>query len=143
MLRIAACALAGMVCLIGLALNRHASLSEEEADSSAGLTIESSRDLFARATEEAADRGGKLRLRDEIKVSVIGEVKHPGAYLLRPGATVVDAVAKAGGPADIARLSRVAVIRGDQKIATINLKKKETGTPLADGDTIEVPSEIY
>lgn len=51
------------------------------------------------------------------KVSVIGQVKHPGKLRFAEGMTVVDAIAQAGGFAALARKNAVTVTRvnGDDK----------------------------
>ncbi|MBI5089157.1 MAG: SLBB domain-containing protein, partial [Actinobacteria bacterium] len=59
-----------------------------------------------------------------IVVHVAGHVVAPGVYTLEPGARVVDAVAAAGGPDDVARAD------------AINLAE-----PLHDGDRVYVPGD--
>ena len=49
------------------------------------------------------------------KVSVLGEVKTPGMYKIRDRATVLDAVALAGGFTEYARRNKVTLIRIDSK----------------------------
>jgi polysaccharide biosynthesis/export protein len=59
------------------------------------------------------------------KVSVLGEVKNPGMYRIRDRATVLDAVALAGGLTEYAKRDKVTVIRaepnGEQHHFKINL----------------------
>jgi polysaccharide export outer membrane protein len=59
------------------------------------------------------------------KVSVLGEVKNPGRYKITERATVLDAIALAGGLTEYAKKDRVMVIRaetsGEQRHLKINL----------------------
>ena len=59
------------------------------------------------------------------KVSVLGEVKNPGMYKIKDRATVLDALALAGGLTEYAKRDKVTVIRaapnGNQQRFTINL----------------------
>ena len=59
------------------------------------------------------------------KVSVLGEVKNPGIYKIKDRATVLDAIAMAGGLTEYAKKDRVTVIRvepsGEQQHLKINL----------------------
>ena len=59
------------------------------------------------------------------KVSVLGEVKNPGIYKIKDRATVLDAIAMAGGLTEYAKKDRVTVIRvepsGEQQYLKINL----------------------
>src|SRR5262245_9517133 len=45
------------------------------------------------------------------KVSVLGEVKTPGQYLIRNSATILDAIASAGGFTEYAKRDKVTIIR--------------------------------
>jgi len=47
------------------------------------------------------------------KVSVLGEVAHPGRYDLRGRTTVLDLLALAGGLTEFASRSRIVILRGD------------------------------
>jgi polysaccharide biosynthesis/export protein len=47
------------------------------------------------------------------KVSVLGEVKTPGIYKIKDRATVLDAIALAGGFTEYAKRSKVTIIRSD------------------------------
>jgi len=59
------------------------------------------------------------------KVSVLGEVKNPGIYKIKDRATVLDAVALAGGLTEYAKRNKVTVLRaepgGEQRRFNINL----------------------
>lgn len=59
-----------------------------------------------------------------VYVHVLGEVAHPGLYILEPDARLVDAVAAAGGTLDTADLR------------TVNLAR-----PLSDGEQVVVPAQ--
>jgi polysaccharide export outer membrane protein len=52
------------------------------------------------------------------KVSVLGEVVHPGRFELRRWSTVLDAIALAGGFKDFAATSRIVIVRSDGKTTT-------------------------
>ena len=47
------------------------------------------------------------------KVSVLGEVKNPGMYKIKDRATVLDAIAMAGGLTEYAKKDKIMVIRVD------------------------------
>lgn len=47
------------------------------------------------------------------KVSIIGEVKNPGMYKLKDRATLLDAIAMAGGLTEYAKKNKIMVIRAD------------------------------
>lgn len=61
------------------------------------------------------------------KVSVLGEVKNPGIYSIKDRATVIDALASAGGFTEYAKRDKVTVIRmspsGEQKRVTLNVEQ--------------------
>ena len=65
------------------------------------------------------------------KVSVLGEVKTPGIYKIKDRATVLDAVALAGGFTEYAKRSKVTVIRpgssGEQKRIKVNVEDQIKG----------------
>src|SRR2546425_11364549 len=65
------------------------------------------------------------------KVSVLGEVKTPGMYKIKDRATVLDAVALAGGFTEYAKRDKVTVIRveanGDQRHIKVNLDDQIKG----------------
>lgn len=60
------------------------------------------------------------------KVSILGEVKNPGIYKIKDRATVLDAIALAGGLTEYAKRDKVTVIRvevsGEQKHMKLNLE---------------------
>lgn len=60
---------------------------------------------------EASSEGSDAAAGGEIFVHVLGEVTHPGLYVLEPDARVVDALAAAGGTLDDADLQAVNLAR--------------------------------
>jgi polysaccharide biosynthesis/export protein len=67
---------------------------------------------------------------NSMKISVLGEVRKPDVYRIKNRVTVLDAIAMAGGFTDLARPTRVIVLRntaaGPQRIK-INVKQVVTG----------------
>ena len=65
------------------------------------------------------------------KISVLGEVRKPDVYKIKTRVTVLDAIAMAGGFTDLARPTRVVVLRknpdGQQQRFRINLKEVTEG----------------
>lgn len=81
-------------------------------------------------------------------ISVMGEVAKPGRYDLRSSATVVDALALAGGFKEFAGRSRIVVVRGEgaaQKRLAFNYDKlgdpkaPQQNFALRPGDIVMVP----
>jgi polysaccharide biosynthesis/export protein len=70
---------------------------------------------------------------NSLKISVLGEVRKPDVYKIKNQITVLDAIAMAGGFTDLARPSRVIVLRntksGQQRI------KIDVNHLVADGNT--------
>jgi len=73
---------------------------------------------------------------NSLKISVLGEVRKPDVYKIRNRVTVLDAIAMAGGFTDLARPTRVVILRhsasGPQRI-TVNLKQVvggDSGSPV-------------
>jgi len=85
------------------------------------------------------------------KVYVIGEVGHPGFYLLSDGPTLLSVCALAGGFTDFAapQHARVARIDGDGKFRVINVdlikakRGKAEDLRLQSGDRIEIPRRLF
>jgi polysaccharide export outer membrane protein len=65
------------------------------------------------------------------KVSVLGEVKNPGMYKIKDRATVLDAIAMAGGTTDYAKKDKVTLIRvnaaGETSRVKVNLNEQIKG----------------
>ncbi|MCB8933339.1 MAG: SLBB domain-containing protein [Fimbriimonadaceae bacterium] len=107
------------------------------------------RELFIDAKESAnipIFPGDVVHLSSEptIRVSVVGEVQHPGLIDLVESGGVVEAIAAAGGQTQKAGLSRARIVRGSEQIPVdlhqaILLGNPATNVPLRDGDTIYVP----
>jgi protein involved in polysaccharide export with SLBB domain len=85
---------------------------------------------------------GKLR---SIQVYVVGEVEAPGNYPVSSLATVINALAAAGGPSRNGSLRAVKITRGSQTVATVDLYDmllsgdRNKDVQLQNGDTIFVP----
>ena len=85
---------------------------------------------------------GKLRT---IQVYVVGEVEAPGNYPVSSLATVINALAMAGGPSHNGSLRGIRVTRGGQTLATVDLYDmllsgdRNKDVQLQNGDTIFVP----
>ena len=85
---------------------------------------------------------GKLR---SIQVYVVGEVGAPGNYSVSSLATVINALAAAGGPSHNGSLRGVRVTRGNQTVAAVDLYEmllsgdRNKDVQLQNGDTIFVP----
>ena len=84
-------------------------------------------------------------------VNVVGAVNKPGACTLPADATLLDAIAAAGGfTPRLADRQRVVITRGPAgekpTVLTVNsekISKKVKGPPLKDGDTVFVPEIIF
>ncbi len=72
---------------------------------------------------------------------ITGQVKNPGAYVLQPGMTVLQAISLAGGLTDRGSNRRIKIVR------FVNGEKKEIGVDQTDlvhaGDTIVVPQRFF
>jgi len=83
-----------------------------------------------------------------LPVTVSGQVKTPGAYELKTGDRLLDALAAAGGALENAATSRLSVVHRDGTLATINLARSlqqgdmAQNLPLVAGDMIIVPESI-
>lgn len=76
-----------------------------------------------------------------LKVTVDGAVRTPNAYTLPPEATLIDALAKAGGATDAGRLDQVVLIRdGQDRKVDLTLQGRSTTPPIVihSGDRIVV-----
>ena len=86
-----------------------------------------------------------------ITVNVLGEVHRPGRFVLPEGATILDAIAAAGGNTRLANLGKVTLIHasteGPSERTHINMNEVLRGTAKAaalhDGDTLSFPERIF
>ena len=78
------------------------------------------------------------------KVTVEGEVKSPGVFQMKGRTTLMQAIAMAGGPSDIANLRKVAVIResgGQRQAAVVDyqaIRDGKAGDPVIQGNDVVV-----
>jgi polysaccharide export outer membrane protein len=117
----------------------------------AGLTPMQLRDVIAKKLVEYMPNPEVsviVREVNRFKVSVIGEVKKPGRFDFKSKATVLDAIALAGGFNDFAARSRIVILRQDgpgTKRIPINYNKiistasEQDDFYLQPGDVIVVP----
>ncbi len=117
----------------------------------AGLTPMQLRDVIAKKlTEYMPNPEVSVIVREvnRFKVSVLGEVKKPGRFDFKSRATVLDAIALAGGLNDFAARSRIVILRQDgagTKRIPVNYNKiistaaNEDDFYLKPGDVVVVP----
>jgi len=117
----------------------------------AGLTPMQLRDIIAKKLVEYMPNPEVsviVREVNRFKVSVIGEVKKPGRFDFKSKATVLDAIALAGGFNDFAARSRIVILRQDgagTKRIPINYNKiistasEQDDFYLQPGDVVVVP----
>lgn len=86
------------------------------------------------------------------RISVLGQVNRPGEYPIRPGASIFDVLASAGGPTDRADLTKATIIReetvGKPDPIEVNLleafaknpKNESPEVKLLPGDVLFVPA---
>lgn len=83
-----------------------------------------------------------------VLVNVMGDVNYPGSYRLSSFSTVFSALYNAGGVTEIGSLRAVQLVRGGEKVATVDIYeyiiegKSSSDMFLQDGDVIIVPSYI-
>lgn len=80
-----------------------------------------------------------------IRVSVLGEVKSPGIIPVEPGTSLLQMLARAGGPSDRANLKNAQVIR-EGRTFKVDLKSAFAGAPtgryfLYSNDVLYIPRE--
>ena len=83
----------------------------------------------------------------KIRVSVLGQVTHPGAYTLPPGARILDAVSAASGVTDNAALPQAQLVRASGNTQPLSLdgllvqQDMRQNLLLEPGDTLIVPED--
>jgi protein involved in polysaccharide export with SLBB domain len=80
----------------------------------------------------------------KIRIFLIGDMKKPGAFLVNPGSTVMDAMLLGAGPNDAGSYRRVQLQRGGVVVATFDLydfllNGKVNSPRVMEGDRIFVP----
>lgn len=117
----------------------------------AGLTPMELRDVLMKKLVEFVPSPEVAVIVSEVRsfmISVIGQVSKPGRYDLRSSATIIDALAMAGGFKEFASRSKVVVIRNEggvaKRIAFDYDKVNEAKSPqenfaLRPGDIVMVP----
>lgn len=79
-----------------------------------------------------------------IRVTVLGEVRRPGIYFIEPGSAARELVALAGGLTEIARESRIILIRGKSRERVKSwLSLSGVETMLQSGDAIVAERESW
>lgn len=121
------------------------------AVTAAGLTVEALAQNLTRAYAAYIKNPRVsivLRALRTVTVSVIGLVKSPGVYRLGPNATILDALAAAGGVLEMADLTAVQVLRTGQSAVTIDLTPAMRGEAVATslllsgGETIIIREDL-
>ena len=82
----------------------------------------------------------------KVRISVLGQVAHPGTYQLAPGSGVLDALSAAGGVTDVAALKEAQLLNPGVPPKAIDLQSALAGTPganirLRGGETLVVPED--
>ncbi len=78
------------------------------------------------------------------RVYVLGQVVRPGEYALRPGVSILELVASAGGPTNRADLAKAVIIRGKTETIPVNflevfVRSKSPDVKLLAGDVLFLP----
>ena len=88
-------------------------------------------------------RNGDLIIVHEAdRAYILGEVKSPNAYPVRPGTTLTQLLSLAGGPTADAALNRVKITRTVNG-KTIEIKNAKGSEVIKPGDTISVPVRYF
>lgn len=89
--------------------------------------------------------GDTLRVIEKtFQVTLAGQVNNPGLTIVPTGSGVVEAVARAGGVTAKAAMTKVVIMRGDQKVPVdlykaLVLGQKDANVPVQAGDLVTVP----
>ena len=109
-----------------------------ELEASGKTAADLQTEITARLSKYVVERVVNVMVKqvNSLKISVLGEVRRPDVYRIKNRVTVLDAIAMAGGFTDLARTSRVIVLRntaaGPKRIK-INIKQlveDENGAPV-------------
>jgi polysaccharide export outer membrane protein len=98
-----------------------------ELPTSGKTAVELQREIGDKLTQYVTDPIVNVMVKEvnSAKVSVLGEVKTPGIYKIKDRATVLDAIALAGGFTEYAKRNKVTIIRpassGEQKRIMLNV----------------------
>ena len=107
--------------------------------------------LLAVTSIHASAQAPAPTIANPITINVLGAVNRPARCVLPTGATVLDALAAAGGAMRVGDLAKVRIIRrntdGKTDTTLINVKNILNGqakdVPLRDGDTLNVPETLF
>lgn len=113
----------------------------------AGQALEAVRDTIRNRYRTLTTNGVAI-VSLQFRVSVLGEVGHPGLFSVDATQTVFDALSQAGGASSRADLSHIRLLRNDRVIVLNGTEAMETGSPmlgvlLESGDRIIVPQKPY
>ena len=98
-----------------------------ELPTSGKTAVELQKEIGQKLTQYVSDPVVNVMVKEvnSAKVSVLGEVKTPGIYKIKDRATVLDAIALAGGFTEYAKRSKVTIIRpastGEQQRIKLNV----------------------
>ncbi|MEX2283320.1 MAG: polysaccharide biosynthesis/export family protein [Gemmatimonadota bacterium] len=80
-----------------------------------------------------------IRITPLVRISVLGEVRAPGLFLIDPTYTITDVIARAGGLMPTANANKITTRRADGVVvAQFRFGSPPMGTKLASGDEITV-----
>jgi polysaccharide export outer membrane protein len=102
-----------------------------EIDASGKTAVQLQREITEKLREYVAQPVVSVMVKqvNSLKISVLGEVRRPDVYRIKNRVTVLDAIAMAGGFSDLAKRSKVVVLRnapsGPQRIK-VNVKELVT-----------------
>lgn len=90
-------------------------------DTAQDISLQPGDAIFIPAAEKEEDQAqsyitllGKLAFQD-VPVNIVGQVKTPGNFSLTNDSTLLDAIGKAGGLSDIGTLTKIKLLRYDEK----------------------------
>lgn len=104
-----------------------------ELSASGKTALELQKEVSQKLTQYIAEPSVNVIVKEinSAQVSVLGEVKTPGMYKIKDRATVLDAIAMAGGFTEYAKRDKVTVIRtassGEQKRFKVNVDDQIKG----------------